>query len=143
MNTLHVHPGRAPAAYPEAGVSTESNRAKGVVRREQILAYCKAYHDDKGYAPSIREIGQEIGLASSSTVHSHLRLLEQSGHIRRELSQPRSIELVDRPVSKARREVEMLLGQQNQLLGLLWEWVRAIPDHPLAARTEAVIGGLS
>jgi SOS-response transcriptional repressor LexA len=119
------------------------NRKKGTRRREAILEMVRSYQEEHGYAPSIREIGESVGLDSSSSVWSHLRTLELSGHLRRERSVPRGLELVDSPVSAARREAEMLLGQQNQLLGLLWEWVRAIPDHPLAARTEAVIGGLS
>lgn len=49
----------------------------------------------KGFPPSIREIGEDVGLSSSSTVHSHLKSLEKKGLLRRDRSKPRSIELLE------------------------------------------------
>jgi repressor LexA len=52
----------------------------------------------KGYPPSVREIGDAVGLASSSTVHAHLETLEREGFIRRDPTKPRAIELLDSAV---------------------------------------------
>lgn len=49
----------------------------------------------KGYPPSVREIGEAVGLASSSTVHGHLARLESKGFIRRDPTKPRAIEILD------------------------------------------------
>lgn len=56
-------------------------------RQEQILAYIKEQVDLKGYPPSVREIGQAVGLASSSTVHGHLARLEKKKDIFVEIQQ--------------------------------------------------------
>jgi len=48
-----------------------------------------------GYPPSVREIGEAVGLSSSSTVHSHLAALESKGYVRRDPSKPRALELLD------------------------------------------------
>ncbi len=48
-------------------------------RQEQILDYIKGEVRLKGYPPSVREIGEAVGLASSSTVHGHLSRLESKG----------------------------------------------------------------
>src|SRR5690606_2813134 len=50
----------------------------------------------KGYPPSVREIGKAVGLASSSTVHSHLSQLEKKGYIKRDPTKPRAIEILDK-----------------------------------------------
>ena len=49
---------------------------------------------EKGYPPSVREIGEAVGLASSSTVHGHLSRLEGKGYIRRDPTKPRAIEVL-------------------------------------------------
>lgn len=49
----------------------------------------------KGYPPSVREIGEAVGLASSSTVHGHLARLENKGLIRRDPTKPRAIEILE------------------------------------------------
>lgn len=66
-------------------------------RQEQILEAIRASLRDRGFPPSIREIGEAVGLSSSSTVHSHLRTLERHRYIRRDPSKPRSLQLVDGP----------------------------------------------
>jgi repressor LexA len=50
---------------------------------------------DKGYPPSVREIGEAVGLASSSTVHGHLERLQAKGYLRRDPTKPRAIELLE------------------------------------------------
>jgi repressor LexA len=64
-------------------------------RQHQILEFIKNEVRAKGYPPSVREIGEAVGLASSSTVHGHLARLEQKGLIRRDPVKPRAIEILD------------------------------------------------
>ena len=65
-------------------------------RQQQILDYILATVNDRGYPPAVREIGEAVGLSSPSTVHSHLSALVKSGHIRRDPTKPRAIEIIDR-----------------------------------------------
>ena len=64
-------------------------------RQEDILNFIKEEVRTKGYPPSVREIGEAVGLASSSTVHGHLSRLEEKGYIRRDPTKPRAIEILD------------------------------------------------
>ena len=64
-------------------------------RQQRILEFIRSEVASKGYPPSVREIGDAVGLRSSSTVHGHLIKLEELGYIRRDLSKPRAIELLD------------------------------------------------
>lgn len=64
-------------------------------RQQEILDYIKSEVRSKGYPPSVREIGEAVGLASSSTVHGHLSRLEKKGLIRRDPTKPRAIEIMD------------------------------------------------
>ncbi|MHB8293199.1 MAG: transcriptional repressor LexA [Acidimicrobiales bacterium] len=62
-------------------------------KRLQILEFIESELRQRGFPPSVREIGQAVGLASSSTVHSHLAVLERTGYLRRDPTKPRAIEL--------------------------------------------------
>lgn len=64
-------------------------------RQNAILAFIKQEIKAKGYPPSVREIGDAVGLMSSSTVHGHLQTLEDKGYIRRDPVKPRAIEVLD------------------------------------------------
>lgn len=64
-------------------------------RQEAILTFIKEEVRTKGYPPSVREIGEAVGLASSSTVHGHLARLESKGFIRRDPTKPRAIEILN------------------------------------------------
>jgi repressor LexA len=64
-------------------------------RQLAILAFIKEEVRTKGYPPSVREIGEAVGLASSSTVHGHLARLESKGLIRRDPTKPRAIEILE------------------------------------------------
>jgi len=64
-------------------------------RQQQILDFIRADLHRRGYPPSVREIGEAVGLSSSSTVHSHLAALEAKGFIRRDPSKPRALEVLD------------------------------------------------
>lgn len=63
-------------------------------RQKAILDYIRKEVREKGYPPSVREIGEAVGLASSSTVHGHLERLEKKGLIRRDPTKPRAIEVL-------------------------------------------------
>jgi repressor LexA len=63
-------------------------------RQRNILKYIEAYLDERGYPPSIREIGDRVGISSTSVVDYNLRVLEREGHIRRDKEVSRGLELV-------------------------------------------------
>lgn len=64
-------------------------------RQTKILEFIKQEIRKKGYPPAVREIGEAVGLLSSSTVHGHLQTLEDKGYIRRDPTKPRAIEILD------------------------------------------------
>ena len=72
-------------------------------RQREIYEYVTEYVDEHGYPPTVREIGQAVGLASPSTVHAHLANLERAGYVRRDPTKPRALELVGRERSAAAR----------------------------------------
>lgn len=65
------------------------------LRQTKILEFIKDEIRKKGYPPAVREIGEAVGLLSSSTVHGHLQSLEEKGYIRRDPTKPRAIEILD------------------------------------------------
>jgi repressor LexA len=64
-------------------------------RQEQVLRLIRDTVESRGYPPSVREIGDQLGLSSPSTVHSHLSALVKAGYLRRDPTKPRAIEVVD------------------------------------------------
>lgn len=64
-------------------------------RQEEILHYIRRCVKEQGYPPSVREIGEAVGLASSSTVHGHLERLQSKGYLRRDPTKPRAILLLE------------------------------------------------
>jgi repressor LexA len=75
---------------------------KLTTRQQQIFEFIKRYTNDKGYPPTVRDIGRAIGLTSSSTVHAHLANLERLGMLRRDPTKPRAMEVL---ADKAKRAV--------------------------------------
>ena len=65
-------------------------------RQQEIWNYLVEYVDAHGYPPTVREIGESVGLASPSTVHAHLANLERAGLLRRDPTKPRALELIGR-----------------------------------------------
>src|ERR671930_2677843 len=63
-------------------------------RQREIFDFVLKYADKHGYPPTVREIGEAVGLASPSTVHAHLANLERAGLLRRDPTKPRALELV-------------------------------------------------
>jgi repressor LexA len=66
-------------------------------RQQEIWDFVVDYVDRHGYPPTVREIGDAVGLASPSTVHAHLANLERAGLLRRDPTKPRALELTGRP----------------------------------------------
>jgi len=62
-------------------------------RQQQILQHIDTTIRERGYPPSVREIGEAVGLTSPSTVHSHLNSLQKLGYLRRDPTKPRAIEV--------------------------------------------------
>ncbi|MHB8220159.1 MAG: transcriptional repressor LexA [Acidimicrobiales bacterium] len=69
-------------------------------KREQILDFIGQCIRERGYPPSVREIGDAVGLASSSTVHTHLAVLQREGYLQRDPTKPRAIQVRYDPSSK-------------------------------------------
>jgi len=65
-------------------------------RQREIWSFLVDYVDRHGYPPTVREIGEAVGLASPSTVHAHLANLERAGLLRRDPTKPRALELLGR-----------------------------------------------
>ncbi len=70
-------------------------------RQRQVLEFIDAEVRRRGYPPSVREIGEAVGLSSSSTVHAHLAALQDKGYLRRDPTKPRAIEVTLEPSSGA------------------------------------------
>ncbi|HKG44008.1 MAG TPA: transcriptional repressor LexA [Gaiellaceae bacterium] len=79
-------------------------------RQQEIWTFLTQYVDQHGYPPTVREIGEAVGLASPSTVHAHLANLERAGLIKRDPTKPRALELRrdPKPVAAATEDVHRL-----------------------------------
>src|SRR5881394_1715517 len=83
-------------------------------RQQEIWDFLVEYVDRHGYPPTVREIGEAVGLASPSTVHAHLANLERAGLLRRDPTKPRALELIGRERTEA---VEVADASRLPLLG--------------------------
>ena len=81
-----TEPVRVPASRRRAGTRITA-------RQRQVLDFIEFQMREHGYPPSVREIGEAIGLTSPSTVHSHLNTLQRLGYLRRDPTKPRAIEV--------------------------------------------------
>jgi repressor LexA len=70
-------------------------------KRREILDFIVSQIQQRGYPPSVREIGEAVGLTSSSTVHTHLSTLQRQGYLRRDPTKPRALTLSYDEVSGA------------------------------------------
>jgi repressor LexA len=96
-------------------------------RQQEIWQFLAEYVDEHGYPPTVREIGDAVGLASPSTVHAHLANLERAGLLKRDPTKPRAIELV------GRRRAESPPAEAAPLVPLLG---RIAAGGPLLAEQE-------
>jgi repressor LexA len=86
-------------------------------RQQEIWNYLVEYVDSHGYPPTVREIGERVGLASPSTVHAHLANLERAGLLRRDPTKPRALELIGREKREPVPARERLDVQRLPLVG--------------------------
>lgn len=103
---------------------TPSNDQALTGKRREILEVIEASLRDRGYPPSVREIGESVGLTSSSSVHAHLSTLQKQGYLRRDPTKPRAIEVrfdsnSDQQVDKARVRHVPLVGDVAAGTGVL------------------------
>jgi repressor LexA len=80
-------------------------------RQQEIWTFLTEYVDRHGYPPTVREIGEAVGLASPSTVHAHLANLERAGLLRRDPTKPRALELSAHRATVATAQKLPLVGQ--------------------------------
>jgi repressor LexA len=87
-------------------------------RQQQVLDYIKQTVGDRGYPPSVREIGEAVGLSSPSSVHAQLNSLVEAGMIKKDPSKPRAIMITDEtpvisssPASDGRTRDVPILGR--------------------------------
>jgi len=85
-------------------------------RQQEIWGFLVEYLDGHGYPPTVREIGEAVGLASPSTVHAHLANLERAGLLRRDPTKPRALELIGHRREQA-EPVREPAGRKLPLLG--------------------------
>lgn len=95
-------------------------------KRQQILEFIAESTQSHGYPPSVREIGEAVGLQSTSTVHAHLAVLQREGYLRRDPTKPRAIEIRYDPMSTSavrpsRTRPVPLLGQVAAGTGVIAE----------------------
>jgi repressor LexA len=124
-------------------------------RQREILQLIRAKVAERGYPPSVREIGEVLGLRSPSTVHSHLSALVRTGYLRRDPSKPRAIEVVepgsDHIERSAHRDVPLLgriaagspiLAEEqiDEIFTLPTEFTGAGPVFMLAVRGDSMEG---
>ncbi len=74
-------------------------------KQTEILNYIKSEILNKGYSPTVRDIGLAVNLKSTSSVHAHLETLEKNGYIRRDPTKPRTIQIVDESFNLTRRDM--------------------------------------
>ena len=94
-------------------------------RQQQIWDYLVEYVDGHGYPPTVREIGERVGLASPSTVHAHLANLERAGLLKRDPTKPRAVELIGRE----RRDVPAGALEKLPLVGQIAAGGPLLAEH--------------
>ena len=80
----------AVSAFPDGPADADGL----TLRQRRILEVIKATVESRGYPPSIREMGDAVGLASSSSVAHQLRVLQTKGFLRRDPNRPRALEVL-------------------------------------------------
>jgi repressor LexA len=92
-------------------------------RQQEIWDFLVDYVDRHGYPPTVREIGERVGLASPSTVHAHLANLERAGFLKRDPTKPRALELT----GLRRHEMRPEFASKAQGLPLVGEIAAGAP----------------
>jgi repressor LexA len=90
-------------------------------RQREIYDFVVGYVDRHGYPPTVREIGEAVGLASPSTVHAHLANLERAGYLRRDPTKPRALEVLAGDRSAGAGRARVAGGKAPRVLPLVGE----------------------
>src|SRR2546428_12214717 len=110
-------------------------------RQNKILDYIRYVTKVRNYPPSVREIGEAVGLSSSSTVHNHLHQLERGGLIKRDPSKSRTVQLVaDAEIAEQRRNAVSVPIVGNVAAGSPILAEQNIEDHILLSSDLAKDG---
>ena len=110
-------------------------------RQTKILDYIRYVTKVRNYPPSVREIGEAVGLSSSSTVHNHLNQLERRGMIKRDASKSRTVQLVsDMEIAEERRNAIPVPVVGNVAAGTPILAEQNIEDHVLLSSDLAKDG---
>ena len=110
-------------------------------RQSKILDYIRYVTKVRNYPPSVREIGEAVGLSSSSTVHNHLNQLERRGLIKRDASKSRTVQLVsDMEIAEERRNAVSVPVVGNVAAGAPILAEQNIEDHVLLSSDLAKDG---
>jgi repressor LexA len=103
-------------------------------RQSQILEYITASIDERGYPPTLREIGEHFGIRSTNGVNDHLKALEKKGYLRREDLKSRAMRPVNRAVRASGTGAEVVpiraLGQDMREIPIVG---RVAAGQPLLA----------
>lgn len=75
----------------------ENGKTIGETRKQAIYAFVRAYILENGYSPTVREIGESVGLRSTSSVQRYVEELVQEGRLRHKKSGPRTIVAIEQP----------------------------------------------
>lgn len=78
----------------------ETTEKPATERQRRILEVIRSFTAEQGYPPSVREIGERVGLSSSSTIHAHLKALERRGMISRDPTKPRALRSASTPAAR-------------------------------------------
>ena len=110
-------------------------------RQTKILDYIRYVTKSRNYPPSVREIGEAVGLSSSSTVHNHLNQLERRGLIKRDPSKSRTVQLVrDQEADNQRRNAVSVPVVGNVAAGAPIVAEQNIEEHMLLSPAMAQDG---
>jgi repressor LexA len=123
-------------------------------RQQEIWDFLVEYVDRHGYPPTVREIGEQVGLASPSTVHAHLANLERAGYLKRDPTKPRAVELLHsrheaKTSQSSRHEAKTAQSQLSRGLPLLGEIAAGGPlladEHveEYISLPEQLVGGVA
>ncbi len=96
-------------------------------RQQEIWNFLVEYVDRHGYPPTVREIGEQVGLASPSTVHAHLANLERAGLLKRDPTKPRALELLGRDRREVAAPAASALAHDVSRLPLIGEIAAGTP----------------
>lgn len=103
-------------------------------RQKQILDYITRFLDEKGYAPSLMEIGEHFGLRSPATVHKHVDNLRRKGLVRKTWNANRSLELT--PAAMGIRAIRLPLAGRVAA----GRPIEAVEQHEVVAVPEDMVG---